>query len=41
MGLSLEKADPSIKLRCDVDILVVRGHGADKGGVMGANLGYV
>lgn len=39
--LSLEKTDPGVKLRCDVDILVVLGHGADEGGIMAADLGYV
>ena len=41
MGLGLEKADPSVELRCDVDILVICEHGADEGGVMAADLGNV
>ena len=41
VGLGLQKTDSGVQLRCDIHILVVCGHGANKGGVMGADLGYV
>ena len=41
MGLGLEEADAGIQLGGDGFVLVVLGEGADEGGVVCADLGYV
>lgn len=40
-GLTLEKADPGIKLGGDIYILVIREAGPHKGRVVGADEGYI
>lgn len=41
MGLRLQEADTQVKLAGDVEVLVLLEQRADKGGIMGANLGDV